>query len=175
MLALLGGARTVALGSPAARDYLTPQEIDLVKEAQALDQRIDVFIKAVERRIQVLTGIAPTLTKEEKKQEKKDADKWGDLPGGTHAELIMDISGILDAAITNIDDVAVRDEKNALVPKALRRLADAATRFQAQLVSLNEQSKDKAERLAIEQALQNIQEIMEAAGKLAPPPPPTKK
>src|SRR5690348_8158578 len=119
--ALLGSARLTTLAAPS-RDYLTPQEVDLVKDAQALDKRIDVFIKAVERRFQVLTGIAPTLSKEEKKQEKKNAELWGDLPTGTHTELITDISGILDAAITNIDDVALRDEKNALVPKALKRL-----------------------------------------------------
>ncbi|HYJ45788.1 MAG TPA: hypothetical protein VEV81_04170 [Pyrinomonadaceae bacterium] len=170
-LILPGGARGASAYNFPSRDYLTPQEIELVKEAQILDKRIEVFIKAAERRLQVLTGIAPAPTK----QDKKDAEKWGDLPAGTRAELITDISGILDAAITNIDDVAVRDEKNALVPKALRKLADAATHIQGQLTPMYEQSKDKAERLAIEQALQNVQEILEAAGKLPPPTAPVKK
>ena len=71
--------------------------------------------------------------------------------------------------------MALRDEKNPLVPKALRRLADAATHFQAQLEPMREQTKDNPERLAIEQALQNVQEILEAAGKLPPAPTPTKK
>ena len=38
------------------RDHLTPQEVDLVKEAQALDKRIDVFIKAAERRVMVINN-----------------------------------------------------------------------------------------------------------------------
>lgn len=169
-LVFLCGAYGAATARPS-RDYLTPQEVDLIKEAQVLDKRIDVFIKAAERRFQVLTGIAPTPTK----QDKKDAEKWGDLPKGTRTELITDVSGILDAAIDNIDDVALRDEKNPLVSKSLRKLAEAATRFQAQLSSMREQAKDNPERLAIEQALEHVQEILEAAGKLPPPAPPAKK
>jgi len=178
-LVLLDSARSATLSCFPSRDYLTPQEIDLVKDAQVLDKRIDVFIKAAERRFQVLgvqiqiTTIA--TTKQSQKQAQKEAELWGDLPKGTRAELITDIAGILDAAIENIDDVALRDEKNPLVPKALRRLADAATHFQAQLEPMREQTKDNPERLSIEQALQNVQEILEAAGKLPPPTTPTKK
>jgi len=174
-LVLLGSAHSNPPNSPS-RDYLTPQEIDLVKEAQILDKRIEVFIKAAERRFQVLTGIAPPPpSKQSKKDAQKEAELWGELPKGTRTELITDIAGILDAAIENIDDVALRDEKNALVPKALRNLASAATHFQAQLESMREQAKENSERLALEQALQNVQEILEAAGKLPPPPAPTKK
>jgi len=122
-----------------------------------------------------LTGIAPAPGKQSKKDAQKEAELWGELPKGTRTELITDIAGILDAAIENIDDVALRDEKNALVPKALRNLASAATHFQAQLESMREQTKENSERLALEQALQNVQEILEAAGKLPPPPAPTKK
>jgi acyl-CoA reductase-like NAD-dependent aldehyde dehydrogenase len=171
-------SRHATLVSPT-RDYLTSQEVDLVKEAQVLDKRTDVFIKAAERRFQVLgvqiqiTTIAST--KQSQKQAQKEAELWGDLPQGTRAELITDIAGILDAAIENIDDVALRDEKNPLVPKSLRKLADAATLFQAQLEPMQEKTQDKTERLAIEQALQNVQEILEAAGKLQPAPLPTKK
>jgi acyl-CoA reductase-like NAD-dependent aldehyde dehydrogenase len=179
-LVLLCSAR-ISSATPVspARDYLTPQEVDLVKEAQALDKRTDVFIKAAERRFQVLgvqiqiTTVA--TTKQAQKQAQKEAELWGDLPQGTRAELITDIAGILDAAIENIDDVALRDEKNPLVPKSLRKLSDAATLFQGRLESMQEKAQDKDERLAIEQALQNVQEILEAAGKLPPAPPPTKK
>lgn len=177
----LCSARSSSSATPISpsRDYLTPQEVDLVKDAQVLDKRIDVFIKAAERRFQVLgvqiqiTTIA--TTKQSQKQAQKEAELWGDLPQGTRPELITDIAGILDAAIENIDDVALRDEKNPLVPKSLRKLADAATLFQARLEPMREKTQDKSERLAIEQALQNVQEILEAAGKLQPMPPPTKK
>lgn len=36
------------------RDHLTPQEVELIKDTQVLDKRIDVFIKAAERRVLVL-------------------------------------------------------------------------------------------------------------------------
>ena len=84
------------------RDHLTQQEVDLVKEAQTLDKRIDVFIKAAERRMMVITGSSAANAK----QLKKDSERWGELPTGSRAELVSDIARILDEAITNIDDVS---------------------------------------------------------------------
>ncbi|PYS47116.1 MAG: hypothetical protein DMF68_16900 [Acidobacteria bacterium] len=170
-LVLTGSARSSS-HNPPSRDYLTPQEIELVKDAQVLDQRIDVFIKAAERRFLVLSG-QTTSTAPVSKKDQKEAERWGALPAGTRAELITDIAGILDAAIENIDDVALRDDKNPLVAKSLRKLAAATTRFQAQLTSMQGQAKESAERTAIGQAMENAQEILEAAAKL--PPSTTKK
>ena len=50
------GVMLFASTAMAQRDHLTPQEVDLVKEAQMLDKRIDVFIKAADRRVFVLKG-----------------------------------------------------------------------------------------------------------------------
>jgi hypothetical protein len=117
------------------RDHLTPQEVDLVKEAQILDKRIEVFIKAAERRLIVINGTAATNAK----QLKKDSEKWGELPTGSRFELVGDIAQILDEAITNIDDVSSRDERNPLIPKALRKLATSETPAEiSSLESLNE-------------------------------------
>jgi hypothetical protein len=156
---------TFALAPAVARDYLTPKEEERVKEAQILDKRIEVFIKAAERRLLALTDRNAATTK----QAQKDLEKWGELPAGTRAELIMDIANIFDAAVTNIDDVALRDESNRLLPKALRKLAEAATRFQAQLAPMHAQTQDVTERNAIEKVLENVQEILAAANKLPPP------
>jgi hypothetical protein len=156
---------TSSLASPSVpRDFLTPKEEEQVKEAQVLDKRIEVFIKAAERRLLVLTDPSASASK----QVQKDLEKWGELPRGTRAELINDIANILDAAITNIDDVALRDEKNRLLPKALRTLAGAAARLQSQLAPLRERAKDEAERRALEQVALNVQEILEAASRLPP-------
>jgi uncharacterized protein YjgD (DUF1641 family) len=164
LFVLFGASSTLAL-SAARRDYLTPKEEDQVKEAQIIDKRIEVFIKAAERRLQVLTNSTVVTSS---KQAQKDLETWGELPKGTRAELIMDIANILDAAITNIDDVAVRDEKNALISKALRKLAGAVTRFQPQLASMREQTKDELERNAVDQVIGNMEEILGAASKLPP-------
>ena len=167
LLVLCGNSPARALNLPAARDYLTPQEEERVKEAQILDKRIEVFIKVAERRLLILTAGNAAASK----QLQKDLEKWGELPKGTRAELIMDIANVLDAAITNIDDVAMRDENNGLLPKALRKLADAATRFQAQLTAIGQQTQDRTELSAIEQVMEYVQEILSAANKLSSPPP----
>jgi hypothetical protein len=153
-----------ALEPGQSRDHLTPEEVELIKEAQVLDQRIDVFVKAADRRLLVLTGVAPSP-----KQLKKDAEKWGELPNGSRAELLGDIARILDEAITNIDDVSARDEKNPLIPKALRKLASEVTRISDQLRPLREQAKGDAEVGRFEELAENVESIMEAAKKLPPP------
>jgi hypothetical protein len=154
-----------------SRDHLTPQEVLLIQDAQILDKRIEVFIKAAERRMQVLTGVQTI----DAKQQKKDSELWGELPTGSHAELIDDIAKILEEAITNIDDVGMHDEKSPLLPKAVRKLAAAATQITNQLTPIKEQSKSAAELSAIEQALENCKEILDAANKLPPPSEPKAK
>lgn len=146
------------------REHLTPEEIELVKDAQILDKRIDVFIKAADRRMLVLSGTAAPVTK----QQKKDSETWGELPTGTRAELIGDIARIFDEAITNIDDVSARDENNPLIPKALRKLAAAASRIVEQLKSAEAQASG-AEMSSFDQLNENADSILQAANKLPPP------
>jgi acyl-CoA reductase-like NAD-dependent aldehyde dehydrogenase len=148
------------------RDHLTEQEVELVREAQALDKRTEVFVHACERRLQAITG-APEAASS--KQAQKELDKWGPLPKGTRAELINDLAKILDEAINNIDDVAARDANNPLVPKALRKLASAVNTFLPQINSMRAQSRDGEELAALEDALDNMRQITEAASRLAPP------
>lgn len=148
-----------------SRDHLTPQEIDLVKDAQELDKRIEVFAKAADRRLLVLTGAIAG----NEKQLKKDSEKWGELPTGSRAELVGDIAKIFDEAITNIDDVGSRDENNPLIPKALRKLAAEATRVFDQLRPMQAQAKGDAEVASFEQLTENAESIVQAANRLPPP------
>jgi acyl-CoA reductase-like NAD-dependent aldehyde dehydrogenase len=149
------------------RDHLTPQEVDLVKDAQMLDKRIDVFIKATERRIMVINGSGAAVANA--KQLKKDSEKgWGELPTGSRAELVSDIAKILDEAITNIDDVSARDERNPLIAKSLRKLAQATNTIMSQLKPLATEAKSEAEVASFELLNEDAQSIMEAANKLPP-------
>lgn len=148
------------------RDHLTPQEVDLVKEAQALDKRIDVFIRAAERRLMVINGSASAATNA--KQLKKDSERWGELPTGSRSELVSDIARILDEAITNIDDVNARDERNPLIAKSLRKLAQAVNSIMAQLKPLSVEAKSEAEIASFELLHEDAQSILEAATKLPP-------
>ncbi|HEX9629572.1 MAG TPA: hypothetical protein VF961_06100, partial [Pyrinomonadaceae bacterium] len=129
-----------------------------------LDKRIDVFIKAADRRLMVIKGLQAAISKE----LKKDAEFWGDLPSGTRSELVADIAKILDEAITNIDDVSSRDEKNPALPRALRKLAAAASRIMEQLKPLQSSAVDAAEVSNFDELLDNAETIVQAASKLAP-------
>lgn len=152
------------------RDHLTPQEIDLVKEAQILDKRIDVFVKAAERRLLVINGTAATNAK----QLKKDSERWGELPTGSRFELVGDIARIYDEAITNIDDVSARDERNPLIPKALRKLAQSVTSTMEQLKPLRGEAKSEADIASLELLHEDAQSILEAANRLPPEVDPKK-
>ena len=147
------------------RDHLTEREVEQIKETQVLDKRIGIFVKAIERRLRVLTG----TTTDTAKQQKKDAELYGDLPTGSRAELIGDISKLLDEAITNIDDVSAHDEKNPLIPTSLRLLANEATRVVEQLRPFRGQAESDAEVASFEQVTENAEAILAAANKLPPP------
>ena len=166
---LLFLAATLFASTAAAqqRDHLTPQEVDLVKEAQVLDKRIEVFIKAADRRVFVLKG-GTTANALNAKQLKKDAEKWGELPTGSRAELVSDIARILDEAITNIDDVSSRDERNPLIAKSLRKLATAVNTIMTDLKPMSTEAKSDAEIASFELLNEDAQSILEAALKLPP-------
>lgn len=144
-----------------SRDHLTEQEAGLVADTQELDKRTVVFIKAIERRFLVISN--PNAT-----QSNKDKEIWGPLPTGTHAELIEDIHKIIDEAITNIENVNERDPSNPLIVKSLRKLSDACKGYVVQLSSIQEKSQDERELRAIAKALDNAQEVIDAAQKLPP-------
>jgi hypothetical protein len=156
-----------------AREHLTEQEIELIKDAQLLDKRIDVFIKAADRRMLVLSGGGPDTTTA--KQLKKDSETWGELPKGSRAELIGDIARIFDEAITNIDDVSSRDEKNPLIPKSLRKLAAAASRIVDLLKPVEAQAKADEELSSFDQLTENAESILQAANRLPAPTAAEKK
>jgi hypothetical protein len=164
--ALVGPSLLTARVSPR-RDPLTEKEADLVREAQSLDKRTEVFAKAAERRLLALTDPSAATSK----QSQKDAEKWGEFPKGTRAELLDDIANILDEAVTNIEDVAEHNAKSHLIPKSVRILAEASTRFLPRLTLLRDQLKEERERDALERAIEGAQEIVAAAGKLPPDAP----
>jgi hypothetical protein len=148
--------------SAQTRDHLTDPETDLLRYWQELDKRTEVFIKAVDRRFAIINGAAqPAL-----KKAMKDEPDWGDAPKGTRVQLLGDIAGILDEAITNIDDAASHDPKNPLVPRALRKLNNAANGYLNQLNSLKTKTTDPDEIAALERINDEAREIIEASGHL---------
>jgi hypothetical protein len=171
-LTLCAGILLLANSASAqTRDPLTDQETELVRFHQELDKRIEVFIKAIDRRFAVISGTAQPASK----KLMKDEPEWGDLPKGSRTELLGDIQGILDEAITNIDDVSRHDEKNPLISRSLRKLTTAANGYLAKLAALKNQAKDVDEQAAIERVADNANQIIEVGTKLPPPPAESEK
>ena len=112
----------------------------------------------------LITGTAAANAK----QLKKDAEKWGELPAGSRFELVGDIARIFDEAITNIDDVSLRDERNPLIPKALRKLTQSINSIMEQLKPLRTEAKTEAEIASLELLNEDAQSILAAANKLPP-------
>lgn len=153
---------SVSLQQPAhaqRREHLTEQEVEMVRDTQELDRRAELFVKIAERRLLVVTGApAPSA---------KDLEKWGAVPKGSRAAHFNDLARIFDEAINNVDDVAARTPDSPLIPKAVRKLEAAATRFLPQLTTLRQSaSSADGERESLEQAIDNLQQIIEAAKRL---------
>src|SRR5712691_6965808 len=72
------------------RDHLTDPETELIRFHQELDKRIEVFIKAIDRRFAIINGTTQPATK----KLMKDEPDWGEAPKGTRAQLLGDIAGI---------------------------------------------------------------------------------
>jgi hypothetical protein len=153
------------------RDHLTSEEDMIIREAQEIDARMEVFVKVIDRRFLALTDSKAA----ESKQAKKDFNKWGELRTGTNEELLFDIQKTLDETIRKIDDVAERDQKNPLFPKAVHILADACRGFIPQLQAFKEKTAVVKEQMFISNSIENCSQIIEASAKVSKETPKEKK
>ena len=156
--------------SAQTRDHLTNQEIELVRDVQALDGRMEIYIKAIDRRLLVLNN-----DNSQAKQVEKDSKTWGELPAGSRIELLTDIKKILQEAIDKIDDVASHDAKSELIPYAVHILADGAQRFVPEFEKLQRAATEKREKGVLADSLEFSNQIIEASTKIAKPAPKSKK
>lgn len=143
------------------RDHLTDAESDLIRYHRELDKRIEVLIKAADRRFAVINGTKPPATK----KLLSDEPDWGELPQGTHAQLLNDVAGILDEAITNIDDVARRDPRNPLLGKSLKKLAAAVNGYLSQMEVLRNKTTDGEELAAMGRIGDYAKQVLEASNQ----------
>src|SRR4030095_2275296 len=108
LMAIALAVPSVARQKTAQRDHLTENEADLVRENQEIEKRIEVFIKAGDRRILVLTN--PSAT-----QKKKEEEVWGPLPTGSRTELLQDFKNILAEAMEKLDSAHQRSASDTQV------------------------------------------------------------
>jgi hypothetical protein len=138
------------------RDHLTEKEDELVREFQEIDKRVEVYIKAADRRLQVLANPAVT-------QKKKDDGTWGPLPTGTNLELLQDYKRILEETEDKLDDLLNRDTPPPGLEKALSKFKEAATRQIPQLRALAAQLKEKSEQRALAEAIEEAETVTKAS------------
>ncbi len=171
----LGSVPTIAQN----RDFLTDEEIEIVRDAQEIDRRIDVLIRAADRRFALLN-----IDVAFEKAGKKESDAWGPAPKGERIELLFDIKRLLQKAIDDIDNISERpdsavlpdpDDKKSKKPKtlaelfpiAVRSLSKAATRFKPGLQKELDATQDQKERGVILASIEFCDQILEAVNKLA--------
>ena len=157
------------------RDYLTDEEIEIVREAQQIDERIGVLVHAVDRRMSVIgLGNVPAG------KPVKEKDIWGPPPAGTRAELLSDIKRIIQKAIDDIDNLAARPDSaviyedegkkpkdpKALFAKAVRNLGAAATRYRPIFNDELSRTEVKSERGLLLDIIDNCDQIIEAVATL---------
>ena len=166
----------------AQRDYFTPEEVEMIRDAQQIDQRVDLLVRVVDRRFTGI-GVDPGGTK------LKDADKWGAQPTA-RGELLLDIKHILQKAIDDVDNVASHPDSlvfdpadpekkpksfGSIFPKAVHKLADAATRWKPALQAQLAQTKDEKERGSLLDSIEMCDDIIASVAKLSSMPKPSKK
>ncbi|MCC6329569.1 MAG: hypothetical protein IT174_13725 [Acidobacteria bacterium] len=161
--------------SAQRRDYLTDEEIEVVRDAQDIDARVGVLIKMIDRRFAVL-GINVNGWKD----GEKTSSTWGEPPKGARSELLNDIKKILQKAVDDIDNLAAnpnsapirdKDDKRAKkdperFPKAVRALAAASKRYLDPLKMELDRSTRDEEKGSIIDSIDLCNQIIDAVGRL---------
>ncbi len=166
----------IVSGAVAAqhRDYLTDNEIEIVRDAQQLDNRVNVLVKMIDRRFTALS-----IDPNSHASSKKDKTDWGPEPTGTRTELLGDIKSILQKAIEDIDNVAERPDLmvtdvterkpktfKEVFPIAVKSLAAAAGRYKPLLQAEATKTADRVQTGIITNIIELCDEISASVAKL---------
>ena len=160
------------------RDFLTDEEVEIIRDAQEIDNRIDVLIHAADRRFAALK-----INVADPSAGKKEKDVWGSMPKGERIELLFDIKRILQKAIDDLNNISERpdsailpdpEDKTSKKPKtlaelfpiAVRSLAAAATRFKPALEKELDTTTDQKQKGVLLDSIDSCQQIIESISKL---------
>ena len=172
LFCILAGATAA---SAQRRDYMTEQEIEIVRDAQDIDTRIEVLTRMLDRRFAALN-----IEVNGWKDARKVSETWGELPKGTRVELLSDVKKLLQKAVDDIDNLSAHPDSAPIREKgdkeakkdpqrfgnAVRNLGTAAGRYLAPLKTELDNTKDELEKGAILDSIDLCDQIIEAVGKL---------
>jgi hypothetical protein len=172
------------------KEYFTEDELDLIRDAQELGERVPVYMKLAERRL-VFLGLMEKSEKEKEKElkEKKKRQKAKKKAEDTHAtankvdpedtsylgdftsaELLHGYMEALDEITTNIDDAYGRklDVRNSVedLEKFARETIPVLGKFMP---------KNENERVVMEEAIDKAKETQEQAKDALKTVPKTEK
>lgn len=139
-----------------AADYLTTEEVDLVREAQQIDQRVNLFLKIAERRL--LRAENPDAM-----QTKKEETTWGPLPKGSRAQMLQQYARAIDEIIINVEDAYERQAPLDQMIKALKFFGEEANKHLVRLEALRAKITDEATRQVLEQTVDDLKVASEDA------------
>jgi hypothetical protein len=146
----------------APGDYLTEEEDEKIREAQEADARAKVLMRIADRRINLVTGVAPPSVdrsagkKGEKKAEEEERE-WGVLKITSRADLLKHYARAIEECMAKIEDAYERNPKSKTVPNALATLREATDRHLPALKSLAAQVTDEQERRALADAIEQAE------------------
>ena len=140
-------------------DYLTEEEDDHVRQAQAPDELVKVFIKIADRRLSAITApaVAISVDKKEQKKIEEEVREWGALPKLTRAELLQHYARAIAECMNKLEDAYERNPKSTALAKALAHLHGATDKHLQTLRSLAPELKDENETSALRQAVEEAE------------------
>jgi hypothetical protein len=135
-------------------DYMTEEEDDHVREAQAADMRAKVFMKIADRRLKAVAGpTAPATDKKDQKKADEEEREWGALPKVSRAELLRHYARAIAECMAKLEDAYERNPKSSALPKALAILRASTDKQLETLRTLKAEMKTESEIAAIAGAI----------------------
>src|SRR5215813_751444 len=127
-------------------DYMTEEEDDHVREAQAPDARVKVFMHIADRRLKAITGTVPVATdKKSSKKIEEEEKEWGAVPKVSKAELLRHYARAISECMAKLEDAYERNPKSSALPKALALLRDSTDKHLVTLRALKPELKTDGE------------------------------
>lgn len=133
----------------ASIDYLTSEEVEHVRNAQVIDQRVKTFMKIAERRLLAAEDPqSPALKREER--------EWGALASGTRADWLNHYHRAIEEVIVNVEEAYDRRVSDEKMLKALTLFCEHVSRHLPRLEALRSRISDAATNQRLEQIIEDV-------------------